>query len=491
MDAESSAAPLNGRYLPAWGAGALPQPPAAANWRGLIGPGLLMVGASIGGGEWIFGSVVTARYGGVVMWIAAVSIAFQVMFNLAAMRYAVFTGEPILVGFLRTRPGPGFWAVVYLIADLGYIWPFLAANAAVPLAGAWLGRMPGPEDDAIVRTLGYAIFLAAFVPLIFGGKVYNAVERVMSAKVLLVFGYLLVLDLAWVSPSAWGEVFGGFFKVGQFPQGKIEWGTLAAFASAAGAGGLSNTLLSNYARDKGWGMGASVGAIPSLVGGREIGLSHVGKVPELYGEQLARWKLWIRHIRRDQIFVWGGGCLLGVALPALLSLEFLRGAEVEGHGAAALIAEGVAARHGQVFWHLTLLCGFLILGPGVVQTIDGVCRRWTDVAWAGIGRFRSTAPERAHLTYYAIMVAYCAWGLVALGLAPNPLVLAIVGSSLGNIGLAVASLHVIYVNTRLLPEAARPSGLSSVGLILAAAFFATITAVAFAQQWLSLTASSS
>ena len=43
----------------------------------------------------------------------------------------------------------------------------------------------------------------------------------------------------------------------------IDWFMLAAFTAIAGAGGLSNTMFSNYTREKGWGMGARVGAIPS------------------------------------------------------------------------------------------------------------------------------------------------------------------------------------------------------------------------------------
>ena len=43
----------------------------------------------------------------------------------------------------------------------------------------------------------------------------------------------------------------------------LDWPLLAAFAAIAGAGMLSNALFSNYARDKGWGMGAKTGAIPS------------------------------------------------------------------------------------------------------------------------------------------------------------------------------------------------------------------------------------
>ena len=37
---------------------------------------------------------------------------------------------------------------------------------------------------------------------------------------------------------------------------------MAAFAAAAGAGGLSNMNFSNYTRDKGWGMGPLVGRDP-------------------------------------------------------------------------------------------------------------------------------------------------------------------------------------------------------------------------------------
>ena len=265
---ESPLAAKADRYLPAWGQGDLPRPPrfSGAQWTTLIGPGLLMVGSTIGGGEWLFGPIVTARYGGTVMWLAAVSILFQVFFNLSVMRYALYSGEPIFVGFLRTAPGPKFWIVFYVIADAGYIFPYVASNAAVPVAAAILGRLPGPEDDALIRTLGYVIFLAAFVPLIFGGKVYDAVERIMVGKVISVLGYLLVIDLFLVSRETWVEVFSGFLRVGSLPEGEIDWATLAAFAAIAGVGGLSNTVFSNYARDKGWGMGRLVGAIPSLVG---------------------------------------------------------------------------------------------------------------------------------------------------------------------------------------------------------------------------------
>ena len=76
-------------YFPAWETAELPAPPKIGwkSWTALIGPGLVLAGANIGGGEWLFGPIVTARYGGQLMWLATLSIGFQVFYNLAIMRY--------------------------------------------------------------------------------------------------------------------------------------------------------------------------------------------------------------------------------------------------------------------------------------------------------------------------------------------------------------------------------------------------------------------
>lgn len=472
--------------FPSWEKDELPPPPAFSrrHWRLLVGPGLLMVGANIGGGEWLFGPLVTAQYGGQVMWLANLSILMQVFYNLSVMRYALYCGEPIFVGFFRTPPGVRFWTVFYLLGDLGGVWPYLSSNAAVPLAAVLLGRLPSSADDALVRTLGYAIFLAAFVPLIFGGKVYNALERVMVTKLVLVLGFLGFVTLFFVSARTWWEIGSGLFRFGSLPRGDFNWATLAAFAAVAGAGGLTNSAFSNYARDKGWGMGPKVGAIPSAIGGRTIRLSHTGKVFELTSRNLGRWSGWLRHIRRDQLLLWAPGCVLGMALPAMFSYEFIRGVtSVDGHAVAAMSAEAIAARHGRIFWFLTLLCGFLIMAPTQVSQLDNICRRWTDVLWTGSERLRRLEGHKVKYVYYTILTLYCLWGLLALRLTPNPLVLAVASGVMMNFALGFSALHTLYVNLHLLPPALRPGWLLRAGLVACAAFYLSISAIAFHQQW--------
>lgn len=469
-----------------WDSDELPPPPSqfARTWTSLIGPGLLMVGANIGGGEWLFGPLVTAQYGGTIMWVATLAIIFQVFYNLAVMRYALYTGETIFVGFFRTWPGPLFWTLFYLAFDFGGMWPYLSANAAVPLAAVMLGRLPGAPDQDLVKMLGYCIFLLAFIPLIFGGKIYNSLEKIMVAKLAIILPFLGFVVFFFVKPSTWWEIGSGLVKFGSLPPGEFNWATLAAFAAVAGAGGLTNASFSNYARDKGWGMGPKVGAIPSAIGGRTIRLSHTGKVFPVNAESLVRWKGWLAHIRKDQLLLWMPGCILGMALPAMFSYEFVRGVkQVDGNAVAAMSARAIADQHGPIFWYLTLLCGFLIMAPTQISQLDNVCRRWTDVIWMGVRRLHGVEGNKVKLVYYGILAFYAVWGLIALKITPNPLVLAIASGVMWNFVLAASALHTLYVSLTLLPRELRPNWFHCAGLVGCAIFYTAISSIAFAQQW--------
>ena len=215
--------------LPDWTVGELPAPPdmGLRSWLSLFGPGLLMAGVAIGAGEWLFGPAVTGQYGATLLWLATISIVCQLFINIEVIRYALYCGEPIYVGYLRTWPGPKFWILWYLLIDISNIWPFMAATAAVPLAAALLGHLPGDAaiqfagisltEVALVKVLGYAVFLLAFVPLIFGGTIYRTMERLMSLKVVFVLGFLGIISVFMVSPANVREVVIGFFRIGVLP----------------------------------------------------------------------------------------------------------------------------------------------------------------------------------------------------------------------------------------------------------------------------------
>ena len=90
----------NRGMLGAWQTGELPAPPPGGwqTWKALLGPGVLLAGASVGSGEWLSGPAVSAQYGGTLLWVATLSIVAQVFCNLEMMRYTLYCGEPIVVG---------------------------------------------------------------------------------------------------------------------------------------------------------------------------------------------------------------------------------------------------------------------------------------------------------------------------------------------------------------------------------------------------------
>src|SRR4030067_1042505 len=111
--------------------------------------------------------------------------------------------------------------------------------------------------------------------LLWSGTVQRGLERVSTFIVLWIAFFLIVFNLIFVDAATWWKVFKGFFAFGYIPKG-VDILLLGAFAAYSGAGGIGNIFTASWMRDKGYGMGSLVGAIPSVIGGREIKLSKIG-----------------------------------------------------------------------------------------------------------------------------------------------------------------------------------------------------------------------
>ncbi len=514
--APAGQAPWPGSHgMPRWDLGTLPRAPAFDRraLAAMLGPGLILAGSSIGGGEWLLGPAVAAQYGGALLWVATLSILSQFVYNVEASRYALYTGEPIMTGKFRTLPGPGFWLAVYAVLDLGALLPYQIGSVATPLLGIWQGELPGPGtvDTGLLRWLSYGLLAFALTPLVFGGKVYNALKTVMTVKIVVVFGFLLVLAFGYSTVGTWREIGLGLLRFGEIPLGEGRTanvlGALAgtqsmgrpdrdamllmtAFAAIAGVGGLAQTSISNYTRDQGWGMGARVGAIPSFIGGRAFQLSHVGMIFSPTADALRQWRGWMAQVLRDQLLVWVPASFVGLALPAMLSVEFLpRGTVAETWSLAGLTAWGVQTRVGGALgdaaWFMILLCALLVIVPNTTSAADAFIRRWVEVSWTGLRRLRRWDPRRIRTLYFAVLAAYFAVGLFFLSIA-RPLWLIVAYGNLGNFVLGVSCWHVLYVNLTLLPPEVRPGWAPRIGLFLGGLYFLSLAllTLAVAMRWL-------
>ena len=105
--------------------------------------------------------------------------------------------------------------------------------------------------------------------------------------------------------------------------GGMDFVLLASLVAYSGCGGITNVTLSNWARDRGYGMGERVGYIPAAVGGQRVHLAHTGFIFTPDAANMTRWHGWWRVVRADQWGIFFMGGMLGMALPALLYVTFL------------------------------------------------------------------------------------------------------------------------------------------------------------------------
>ena len=195
--------------------------------------------------------------------------------------------------------------------------------------------MPGAPDQVTQSWIATGLILFVVAILSFGGTIERMLEHFAWTMLAVVFLFLLAINVAFVPFSHWGETFIGFFSFSGLPK-PIDWGLIGALAATAGSGGIGNLTVTNWVRDKGFGMGSKVGAIPSAVGGVEIKLSHVGTVFPATGDNLVRWREWLRYVHADQIWVWGLFCFLGMFLNVNLATAIIpHGTDLQGLAAGA------------------------------------------------------------------------------------------------------------------------------------------------------------
>ncbi len=441
----------------------LPAPPpfSATNLFRVIGPGAILLATAIGGGEWLIGPAQAVKHTVALFWIASVAIILQLVFNLEAIRYTLYTGEPIYGGILRLWPGPRFWGVFYAVAAfLQLCWPALALMCANTLFSAFMGRIPdaeNPNDAWMGQLIGAGLILVVLAILHFGGTIERMLERTAWFMLVLIFAFLLFVNLVFIPRENWILTLKGFLGLIPRGEGAIDWGLLGALAATAGCGGIGNLTITNWMRDKGFGMGSLTGAIPSAVGSRQIKLSKTGKVFPANEENISRWREWMRYVTADQVWVWALFCFFGMFLNVNLATGIVpAGTNMEGLAAGAYQAEYIAKALGRAFWFLTLLNGFWILFSTQLGNTDILVRTVTDVLWLSSSRVRRWRGGDVRAIYYGILFAVSAWGLLTLQSARAAELFRRL-ANMANLVLAVASLQVLWVNRRFLPRVLRPS----------------------------------
>jgi hypothetical protein len=229
--------------------------------------------------------------------------------------------------------------------------------------------------------------------------------------------------------------------------------------------------LTNWARDKGYGMSSIVGFIPAAVGGKKVALAHTGSTFEPNASSLERWRGWWRIVRVDQWGVYFTGAILGMMLPALLYVTFVpAGSDIRGLGIAAALAQAVATQKGAIFGGVIAVLGVWLLFKTQLDILEAMTRAITDILWTGSSRIRAWRGGDVRVVYYTVLAVITAWGILALRLT-QPIILLALSANMAGIVFIISSLHLLYVNTRLLPVELRPPLWRRLALVALAIFY--------------------
>jgi hypothetical protein len=482
----------NNDHMASWQTADLPEPPRprGMSWIGVCGPGIIVLGVSIGSGEFLLGPATFVKHGLSLLWVTLVAVFFQTVFNTELMRYTLATGEPVVTGFMRTRPGKTFWAWFYAVLYFLQIgWPAWAATAAGAVFFLFADRLATPPaDSTAIYLIGVATFLACIAVLLVGKRIARTLEILNWLLVACILGSFLVLGVIYVPVSTWLSAFAGFagFDTAQgvfsFIPEHVDILLLGALVGYSGGGGVLNLTLSNWARDKGYGMGSRVGHIAGAVGGEKVKLAGTGFMFEPDAANILRWHGWWRIVRVDQWGIFFVGALLGMMLPALLYVTFIApGTDIKGLAISAVLAQNIGATAGAWLGMGVALLGVWILFKTQLDCVEGMTRSITDILWTGSARLRRWRGGDVRAVYYTVLALVVVWGIIALRLAA-PVTLLQIGANMAGVVFVIASLHVLYLNTRILPVALRPPmwrRAALVGMALFYGFFVTLVARSF------------
>ena len=437
----------------------LPEP---LSLRRMVGPGVVAVGIGMAAGEIILWPYLTAIGGLGLLWLAFTTLAVQFVINMEIERYTLATGQTVVAGFSRWWTG---WGVVICVAGaFQYVWPGWATSGSTVLTFLF-----GGGDPVWITVIG--LFLLGAL-LSVSKVIYTTVERVEIVKVGLTLFFLVVVVVFVISLNTWGEgasrTVTGF---GQIPEG-ITFTLLLSAIGAAGAGGVHNLVLSNWIRDKRYGMGAHVPRLISPITGQEEAAGADRFAMAVDEANMARWRVWWKRANVEHLVTFVAVCFATITIMCLLAYETLFGRDDLLSDASFLRIEAdlLAGLVGDWLKVLFLAVAAVSLWAAAMGLLDVIGRVASDFLRRNYlaGSARWTEPR-----IYLLVV----WGEIVLGsiilLAgfSQPLGLLIVSTCAASVVTLLYSMLLVRLNTRDLPAPVRLRGWRLGGMLAAIGFY--------------------
>jgi len=457
------------RVLPPIGSQDLPEP---VPLRKLVGASVVILATALGSGEFIIWPYITTQIGIAFLWLALVGFSMQYVINMEIERYTLATGETAVTGFTR------FWKPWGIIFVLGAILPNAFPGWAT--GGATMINYMGLIGEGAIPIVASIVLVATALALTLSPVVYQALEKIQMVLVSIIVLFLIIGVFAATEAGAWASV------VTQAP-GSVPRvpGAIAALGAAtflgaiafAGAGGANNLTQSNYIRDKGLGMGGRMPKVVSPITGEEVAAPSLGYTFPLNEANMRRWRAWWKVANREHFITFFA---LGLAILIALSVLVWStvGGGVGGVEADLTFIDREATVLGNEIggWFRTffLFAGMVVLFSTSIGIMDYVSR--LSASELKISFFPNSQTITESRIYFTLAwVIAIAGSLILLAGLDAPLVLLIISASGGGVVMFLYSGMLIWMNTRVLPDAIKLKGWRLVAMWITFLIFAVLS----------------
>jgi hypothetical protein len=428
----------------------------------MVGPGIIAVGIGMAAGEFILWPYLTSIAGLGLLWLAVATLLIQVVINMEIERYTLATGQTVVAGFARWWKG---WGVLICAAGaFQYAWPGWATS------GSTVFTFLTGRGDVVWITVAVLVVIGL---LLTGSPViYRTVEKAELVKVGLTILLLLVLVVAVISWHTWTEAGTATIRdFGRIPDG-ITFAMMLSAIGAAGAGGVHNLVLSNWIRDKGYGMGSHVPRLVSPITGQEEASGGDFYTFPQTEENLARWQVWWKRANIEHVVSFFVVCLMTISIMCMLAYQTLFGRDDIEASPAFLQLQGelLGTQLGDWAKILFFAVGTVSLWAAALGLLDVIGRVAGDFVK------RNYLADSAFWTESKLYLAVV-WGEIVLGSLillsgiTQPLVLLLISTCAASVVTLVYSCLLIRLNRRDLPEAVRLRGPRLVGMVVAILFY--------------------
>jgi len=442
--------------------------PKVPRLRHVVGPGAIMLGASLGSGETLFWPQLVSRFGWAIYWIFLLGVFVQFVVNTELQRWTLATGESIFRAMERVHRWIPLAFMLGGFASLG--WPGWAASAAkVGAAGLSLGTYR-LFDVAVPgwRVLGIGLMVLIWLTYQVAPLMYNVVERAQLVLVVCSMVSAVALSALIGTPPSLGGLSAGVGSVGDQPAVGAVAILLGAIAYA-GAGGYLNLSQSLWIREKGHAMGRYQGRIKNPFAGddpeqvHEDGFSFVPESPNV-----ERWRGWWRVTQLEHLLTFVVGLVVVTTLMVSIAVSLAPGTE---RTAIDMWLVGIVPSVGPVAGALVYTTLFLALFTTEYAIIESFVRNSSDVIYELYGR---ESGWRLSEVFWILLTVFCAWGVLILSLpieVEDPFNLLVIGAALSGLIMWPYIVVTQLINAVRLPEHTMPGWGRTVAMWVAAGFF--------------------